>query len=251
MCKTVFYLVTVLLVCGLGQGALRADVTLLSDIPGAEVPYISGDETEANKAFSPASTFKMIIALTAFEQKIATPETELTCTDPYLSPKPQVLKFQKAMQDSSNDFFRQLVDKLTDAQLLDMAKRCGFGEVTGEAPKDRKDWTHGGVIRVTPMQEHQFLRKLIRGKLPVAVECQKQLMAVMVWPAVQAGVNVYGKTGSYEKTYWFSGIAVKAGGAVRVITVTLTAEDANRARAIQRFYDQVPRVLPVPAANSQ
>lgn len=251
MCKTGFYLVTVLLAWGLGQGTLRADVTLLSDIPGAEVPYISGEESEAEKAFSPASTFKMIIALTAFEQKIATPETELTCQDAHLSPKPQVLKFQKAMQDSSNDFFRQLVDKLTDEQLLEMARRCEFGTIPVAAPKDRKDWVHGGGIRVTPLQEHRFLRKLIRGKLLVSVESQKQLMAVMAWPAVEAGVNVYGKTGSYEKTYWFSGLAVKAGGAVRVITVTLTAEDANRSRAIQRFYDQIKRVLPAPTANEK
>lgn len=228
----------------LGLGHAVADVTLLSDIPGAEAPYVSGDQSEADTAFNPASTFKMIIALTAFEQKVATPETELTCLDAYLSPTPQLLKFQKAMQDSSNDFFRQLVAKLTDAQLLDMAKRCGFGTVTGEAPKDRKDWVHGGVIRVTPRQEHQFLRQLIRGKLPVDLACQKQLLSVMTWPQMEAGINVYGKTGSYEKTFWFSGLAVKAGGAVRVVTVTLTAEDANRARAIQRFYDQIKRVLP-------
>lgn len=247
MCKNDVHfrcLLTALIILTGSLIPIRADVVLLSDIPGAEAPYVSGDAAEADKAFTPASTFKMIIALTAFEQKIATPETELTCMDPYLSPTPQKLKFQKAMQDSSNDFFDQLVAKLTDAQLLDMAKRCSFGNVTGEVPKDRKEWRRGGVIRVTPRQEHQFLRQLIRGKLPVDVAAQKQLLAVMVWPQVDAGINVYGKTGSYEQTYWFSGLAVKAGGKVRVVTVTLTAPDGNRAKAIQRFYELTKRELP-------
>lgn len=227
--------------------ALHADVITLSDIPGPEEPYISGVKAEADKDFSPASTFKMIIALAAFEEKIATPETELMCKDNVL-PTQMPMKFGQAMQESNNDFFLQLIGRLTDEQLLAMAARCEFGTVKGKAPTDRHDWIHGGPIRVTPKQEHQFLRQLVRGKLPVDVAFQKELLSVMKWPAVQAGVDVYGKTGSWEHTYWFVGVAVKP-SAVRVVTITLTAPGENRARAIQRFFQQIDRKIPAPGSE--
>lgn len=239
--------------------SLRADVVTLSDLPGAEDPVILGVKEEATKEFSPASTFKMIIALAAFEQKIATPETQLLCVDGNQPPTPKPLKFQQAMYESSNDFFYQLILKLTDEQLLDMAKRCQFGTVKVDKDDkenkdkplvaDRKEWIHGGPIRVTPKQEHKFLRTLVQGKLPVDVTYQKYLMAVMEWPKVEPGINVYGKTGSWERTFWYVGLGVKSTG-VRVVTVTLTGSGANRARAIQRFFEQLKRPLPDASAES-
>lgn len=221
----------------------RADVITMSDLPGADDPALAGEKKDADKDFSPASTFKMIIALTAFEQKIATPDTHLRCKDNVMATY-TIYSFNQAMVESNNDFFMQLVDKLTDAQLLDMAARCSFGTVKGEVSRNRFDWIHGGPIRVTPKQEHQFLRQLVRGKLPVNVIYQKDLLTVMKWPDALPGVDVYGKTGSWENTFWFSGIAVKHSGA-RVITVTLTSfGKSSRALAIKTFLDHINSPLP-------
>jgi beta-lactamase class D len=251
MCKGKIISLFVALAIVAGWITVRADVVLMSDVPlsnapsntpAKEEPFASGSKEEADKEFSPASTFKMIIALTAFEKKIAAPDTKLLCVDNVIAGQGKPLTFQEAMYTSNNDFFRQLIARLKDEDLFDMATRCKFGNAKEGSMKSREDWIHGGPFRVTPRQEHAFLRALIRGKLPVEVACQKDLMTVMRWPVDQPGVYVYGKTGSWEKTFWFSGIAVKS-GSVRVMTVTLTAPGASRAKAIGRFFALINRPI--------
>jgi beta-lactamase class D len=220
-----------------------ADVVILSDFPGSDKPLISGETGQADQPFSPASTFKMIIALVALEKKIATPTTTILCSDSYLPQKPMQLDFQKAMYHSSNDFFVALLDKITPDELLAMAAKCGFGKPTGPPPSDKSAWRHGGNIRVTPREEHRFLRKLAAGQLPVAPGVQADLIRVMRWPSPKDQWQIFGKTGSWERTYWFVGMVHKSEGPARIGTVTLTSHGSDREKAIQRFLQQIERPI--------
>ena len=222
----------------------QADVVILSDVPGSDKPLVSRETEQADEYFSPASTFKMIIALVAFEKGIATAQTVHLCSDNHLPTKPLKLDFQQAMYYSSNDYFVALMDKIEGKELVEMAERCGFGKAVGPMPGDKSAWRHGGNIRVTPMQEHMFLRNLAQGTLPVDRRVQADLVRVMKWPSPVEGVKAFGKTGSWERTYWFSGMAVIEGQPDRICTVTLTSFGSDRDQAISTFFQQIKRPLP-------
>src|SRR5438552_2572051 len=74
-----------------------ADVILISDLPGREAPVIMGDAEEADRLFSPASTFKMIISFNALTQGIADEKTTALCNDEFLPIKNMKLDFHRAL----------------------------------------------------------------------------------------------------------------------------------------------------------
>jgi beta-lactamase class D len=215
-------------------GAARGDVILIRDIPGQDM-RILGKVEEADRAFSPASTFKMVVALTAFEQGIATPATQAECNDRFLPSRPMRLAFREAMQHSSNEFFQPLFRRLTPEQLVEMGTRCGFGTAPASKRPPVEEFRHGGIFRITPRQQQDFMKRLALGELPVSWRVQTDLLSVMEWPLGPAEKgHAYGKTGSWEKVYWFTGMRRHSGG-VRLVTVLLTAADATREKAIAAF----------------
>lgn len=228
---------TVLGLYGLGMAAAAADIVLVSQVPGSEDATVEGDPNQAIVEFSPASTFKMILALCAFEKGIATPETTMTCSDAHLPKRPMKVDFQQAMYHSSNQYFYPLIDQLTDEEIVAMAEKCGFGKVKGPMPKNRKDWRFGGPIRITPRAAHVFMRALALGKLPVSPKAQGNLIRVMSWESPDDKVKTFGKTGSWEQTYWFNGLAA-TDRSRRVITIVLTSQGAERKKAILTFYQK-------------
>jgi len=219
-----------------------ADVVITQELTPDTTPKIDGLASEARTAYSPASTFKMIIALAAFEQGVATPETKELCNDKHLKLRPMRLNFQQAMFYSSNDFFVKVMENLTNEEIAGMAEKCGFGEPKGKMPENKSDWRYGATFRVTPLQEAAFLRKLAFGQLPASKSAQKNLVRVMKWPSEVEGVTVYAKTGSWERTYWMVGLAAypTADGQVfQSIVVTLKDRGSNRDKAIKRFWQAV------------
>jgi beta-lactamase class D len=218
-----------------------ADVTLVSGFPEPETAVIIGDESQTQKEFPTASTFKMIIALAAFDKGTANLDTQTICSDEFLpSKKPRLLNFQQAMYYSSNQYFEALLQKLKNSDLLEMAERCHFGKTFGDPPKDIKEWVHGGSIRVTPVEEHEFMRRLAQRKLPVERKIQDKLIQAMTWPPTSHGREVHGKTGSVRNTYWFNGFCRDADH-IRVITVLHTGAASSRDHAIQAFYREAEK----------
>ena len=215
-------------------GMARGDVILIRDLPGEEVRVL-GDAAETDRFFSPASTFKMIVALAAFEQGIASPETQAECNDPFLPSRPMRLAFPEAMRHSSNEFFTPLFRRLTPEQLTEMAARCGFGRAEKAFLLPVEEFRHGGIFRITPRQQHDFMRRLALGELPVSWRVQEELKTVLEWPLeAKAEGRAYGKTGSWEKVYWFTGLR-HFPGKTRLVTVLLTAPGSTREKAIAAF----------------
>ena len=214
--------------------AARGDVILIRDLPGEQVRIV-GDPAEADRAFSPASTFKMIVALAAFEQGIASPETQAECNDPFLPSRPMRLTFPEAMRHSSNEFFTPLFRRLAPEQLAEMAVRCGFGTAETAAMSPVEEFRHGGIFRITPRQQQDFMKRLALGELPVSWRVQTDLLKVMEWPleAKEKG-QAYGKTGSWEKVYWFTGLR-RFSEKTRLVTVLLTTPGSTREKAIAAF----------------
>lgn len=221
-----------------------ADVVVTQLLQPGAAPAIEGPASLARTPYSPASTFKMIIALAAFEKGTASPDTRELCHDKHLPLRPMRLNFQQAMLYSSNDFFTKLREQVSDEEIQNVAKRCGFGEITGEWPADKGDLRLYSKIKITPLEMTAFLRKLAFGELPVKAQAQKDLVRVMSWPSEVDGVTAYAKTGSWDRTYWMVGLAVYPttdAPVFEVIVVNLTKSGSNRDKAVKRFWQIVRR----------
>ncbi|HSI83096.1 MAG: penicillin-binding transpeptidase domain-containing protein [Candidatus Methylacidiphilales bacterium] len=218
----------------------RADLILTSEVPGADEPKHEGDTQEITKTYSPASTFKLIIELAALESEVAAYNTVLPAADREKQSGKKELDGREAMFYSSNDYFLKLVEKMTPQIVMEMANRCAFGHAQGDnrdiMKAEPRDWAHGGkIIYISPAQQHAFMRQVAKKALPVKPVTLEGLMNTMEWPG-RAGYRVFAKSGSFDKVYWFTGVAVKEGQPSKVITVLVTAKDGTRDQAIERFY---------------
>lgn len=220
----------------------RADVVITQELLPDTSPKIQGDTSQARMAYSPASTLKMIFALTAFKEGAATPETRELCDDKYLPLRPMRLNFQQAMYYSSNAYFRQILADVPLDKVGQMIERCEFGEIKGELPDSLKTMDIYNKVTVTPLQVCAFLRKLAFGQLPVENKYQKDLVKVMSWPSEVEGATVYAKTGAWNRTYWMVGLAVyptEGQPVFEAIVVMLNKSGSNRDKAIARFWEVV------------
>lgn len=219
-----------------------ADVVVTQELLPETTPTIKGDTSQARMAYSPASTLKLIFALTSFAEGVATPETRKLCDDKHLPLRPMRLNYQQAMYYSSNTFFRDVLAEVPMAKVKQMIERCGFGEVKGDLPDSLKTMAIYSKVRVTPLQVCEFLRKLAFGQLPVKNAYQKDLVKVMSWPSEVEGATVYAKTGAWERTYWMVGLAVYPTAEKPVfeaIVVMLNKSGSTRDKAIARFWEVV------------
>lgn len=228
---------------GAGASSAFADLILTSEVPGSSEPKIQGDLKEIAKTYSPASTFKIIITFAAVENEVANAYTVLKAPDREKLAGKTDLNGREAMFFSSNEYYLHLMERLSPQTVVDMAKRCGFGNAVGDdaAPMkaNAKDWGHGGrIIYISPAQQHTFMREFAAARLPLKPHTMEETLKTMEWPG-RAGYKVYAKSGSFDKIFWFTGMAVKEGAPTRVITVLVTAKDGTRDQAIQRFYEQL------------
>lgn len=226
----------------LSSPSVWADVVVTQELLPDTSPKIQGDTSQARTAYSPASTLKMIFALTAFAEGAATPDTRELCDDKYLPLRPMRLNFQQAMYYSSNVYFRKILADVPMEKVKKMIEQCDFGTIKGELPDSLKSMGIYSKVRVTPLQICAFLRKLAFGQLPVKSSDQKDLVKVMSWPSEVEGATVYAKTGAWERTYWMVGLAVYPTAEKPVfeaIVVMLNKSGSSRDKAIARFWEVV------------
>lgn len=136
-------------------GEIRVMVSTPSYDPNEFAGGISGDRWERllehdrkplmNKAirglYAPGSTFKMLVALAALEDDLITPNETVTCTGKYhfagevfhcwTNDGHGATNLEQALEQSCDVFFYDLALKVGIDRIEKMAKRFGFGEMTG------------------------------------------------------------------------------------------------------------------------
>ncbi|MBP1654817.1 MAG: penicillin-binding protein 2, partial [Bacteroidetes bacterium] len=169
------------------------DLSLFSGVTSPELwRALNEDESRPlfNRAtltrYPPGSTFKMIVALAALEQKVVSPTWRVNCTGAFRFGN-KVFKdlhvhgstdMVQAIQKSCNVYFYQLMLKVGLDAWADMARQFGFGTMTGiDIPEENpgllpttaymnrrygpRGWTRGflvslgigqGELGVTPLQ---------------------------------------------------------------------------------------------------
>lgn len=225
------------------QSAPIGDVhcTLIADAASGKTLYQDGT---CDQRFSPASTFKVPLALIGYDAGILSNEHR-----PTWDYKPEfnaVKRDQKAVdpviweRDSIIWFSREITRQLGAEKFAAYVSQFDYGnkDVSGN-PGKADGLTHSWVnssLKITPVEQVDFLRKLLARKLPVSAKAYDMTAAII--PTFQAGgwtvqgktgstrlANEAGKTGDKRSLGWFVGWANKDG---RQIVFARLVADATR-----------------------
>jgi beta-lactamase class D len=220
---------------------LAAEVVLTTELgpAGPALTLVEGSEAEAELAVPMASTFKVFLAWVALEEKRATAETLLPVRDRQVPSSPRSITLHQAMFYSSNDYFVGLFDKDLRGVLEGYLLKSGLVDEipSGWLAGDPKEIAWGGKLKVSPQRNHRFMIRVAAGSLTSSPDIQQALERVCRWPSEEGDAQVYGKTGTYAGAVWFNGFGrTPATGRTTVRTVYLPGGVAERARAIEGFY---------------
>ncbi len=201
--------------------------------------WAEGDAALADQPYTPASTFKVLIAWAALEEGKATPSTLHRVSDKHVPGAPRELSMTEAMFYSSNDYFIWLAGQVGRDRLDAYLLRSGW--VRGAFPKDwlGKEWDRverGGNLTITPRQNHDFMCGIAKGRFASSSRVQTDLLTAMRWPSDREDLRLYGKTGTAGGAVWFNGFGDTAKGR-QVVTVFMPGGLELRPQVIEKFYE--------------
>ncbi|MDR1191841.1 MAG: serine hydrolase [Verrucomicrobiales bacterium] len=238
MGKKILGLMVLALTVSVSRAELREFVVLRTAID--DQTTVSGDTALADVKFTPASTFKVLIAWAALEEGLVTPETKYWVNEKHVPGGPRELTLCEAMFFSSNDYFDWLGKRLGREKLEQYITRSGYagGQVPQGWLDDLDAVERGGTLTITPRENHEFMRKIAARKLASSARINSDLWRVLHWPGGADKVkNIYGKTGSADGALWFNGFAgcCELDG---VVTVMARDKASQRLTVIKKFYAQ-------------
>jgi beta-lactamase class D len=150
------------------------------------------DVALCQRRFLPASTFKITNSIIALETGVVQgPETPLPW-DGQTYPVPDWNRdhtLASAMRVSCVPCFRDVARKIGPERMQDWLTRLDYGNRDGSGG-DELFWLRGR-IRISPLEQVEFVRRLERGELPIHAHTRDVVLDVL---RLEGGL--YGKTGS-------------------------------------------------------
>lgn len=217
--------------------------------------------------FSPASTFKVPLAVMGFDagilkgahdpawtwhEGIEAPERDRKTVDPMAWERDSVLWYS-----------REVTQRLGLEKFTSYVTGLDYGnkDVSGDAGKSNgltHSWLASSLV-ISPDEQAQFIYRLVSGALPVTKEAHVKTRTIIPGFDAPGGWRVYGKTGSiwlrnskgqYDRTQpigWFVGWAEKRGQ--RVVFARLevgkdgTSQGPRGIAVRAAFLKQLPRLM--------
>lgn len=154
---------------------------------------------------SPASTFKVPLAVMGFESGVLKDAHDPVW--PYKKEYKAELEFWRhdtdptRWEDKSVVWFsRELTKKLGMKNFQKFTDGFDYGnrDLSGDEGKNN-GLTHSWIsssLEISPEEQVVFLRKLLRGELPVSTQSAEKTMAILPTQKLENGWTVHGKTGS-------------------------------------------------------
>ncbi|WP_245417629.1 class D beta-lactamase [Aminobacter sp. AP02] len=238
------------------------ECSLIVDAASGETVYQSG---VCDQRVSPASTFKLPLALVGYDAGILVDEHT-----PSWDYKPEFKAFQRDHRtvdptiwerDSVVWFSQEITRSLGDKRFAAYVDKFDYGnkDITGNAGK-KDGLTHSWLsssLKISPVEQIGFLRDVVSRKLPVSAEAYDMTNAIL--PAFQAGDwHVQGKTGSGWLTSktgkidrnrpfgWFIGWAEKDGRKLVFARLVVSNDRAKSRMGLQAradFLKQLPTLV--------
>lgn len=202
-------------------------VTLLYD--ENEDRYTSNDPDMAEERFVPASTFKIFNALTALETGVAKDVNHLfkwDGTSRRIKAWERDLTLEEAFRVSCLPCFQELARAIGETRMKHWLKTVDYGNRSTADAIDSFWLT--GKLRISPLEQVQFINRLVNDELPYATKHQ-QSVRDMMFLAEQGESKLYGKTGwadGYINYGWLVGWVEKPSGKVMYATLIYTQEPA-------------------------
>ena len=158
-------------------------------------------------AFLPASTFKILNTLIALETGVIQNDISVLTWDGIkrdFDVWNQDTNLRKAFKNSTVWFYQVLARRIGSERMQKFVNQAGYGNRRIGTVENIDNFWLKGLLRITPRQQIQFLRKVRNDKLPFSkrnLDLLKDIMIVEKTP----NYTLRGKTGWVDKTGWFVG----------------------------------------------
>lgn len=177
------------------------------------------DRVRAQTPFLPASTFKIFNALVALETGAVKDEYEVLRwdgVDHSFAAWNRDHSLASAMKFSAFWFYQEMARRVGQARMQEWIDKVGYGNRDLGGGLDRF-WLSGN-LRISAVQQVEFLRRLASGTLPFSERAQETVRRITLVEAAPA-YSLHGKTGWAEGTGeppspdfgWFVGWVERAG----------------------------------------
>ena len=194
-------------------------------------------ESRAKQRFLPASTFKIANALIGLEVGSITDENEVFHWDG--KPKPVAAwerdhTLDTGMRESAIWMFQEVARRTGRARMREWLDRLEYGNRDMAGGIDLF-WLQGG-LRISAMEQVQFLHRLAEGRLPATQRAQRLVRNAMVIEKTRSH-TLYAKTGTVDHgrnaVTWWVGWVERKGRPVAYFALNL--EPSSRSVYTERF----------------
>ncbi|MBF0146225.1 MAG: class D beta-lactamase [Magnetococcales bacterium] len=190
------------------------------------------NELRCQERSVPASTFKIVNALIAFETGVVRGDERFPWnkTRYPLEAWEKDLTLQEAMAVSSVPVFQEVARRIGQQRMADWVTRLRYGNAQTGDQVDRF-WLEG-PLSISPLEQVRFMARLARGQLPVAERSLMALRRLMPQEEVEQG-HLFGKTGwataAKPMIGWYVGWVEEKGGPLVTFAVNVTMNSLEQA----------------------
>ncbi len=261
-------LIAGLALAGLSATSAEAKIicTVIADADTGDVIVREGN---CEERFTPASTFKIPLAVMGYDSGFLKDAHNPT------------LPFEKGYADWGGDTWKQPTDasrwlkysvvwfsqritgKLGAERLTEYARQFHYGnaDFSGDPGKNNgleRAWISSS-LKVSPIEQIAFLRRLVNGELPVSREAVDKTIAVVEGRTLPSGWAMQGKTGmayprnadnSFDTRHpwgWYVGWGRKDDRTIvfaRIVQEDRKMEGSAGARARDALFEELPSLIP-------
>ena len=163
-------------------------------LDGESGDVFATNEQWLERAAIPASTFKVFSSLAALESGVVASTGQIIRLPRYTSTREEInrdLDFASAFALSALPHYQHLVREIGAVRMQSYLDNAGYGNRSMGGGVDQF-WI-SGELRITPLEQLEFLQRLYRSDLPFRQEVMAQVKQIM--QRDEYGGRVYGKTG--------------------------------------------------------
>ena len=171
----------------------------------AENDHMIAKEGACDERYTPASTFKIVIALMGFDAHILLDQTQ-----PVWDFKPGYVDWIQRWQQPHNPklwfvnscvwYSQVITKKLGMDRFNTYVRRFHYGNQDTSGDKGM----HSGLshcwlsssLKISPQEQIDLLNQLVANRLPVSVDAQEKTKSIMYQSRLPNGWDLYGKTGN-------------------------------------------------------